>query len=375
MQSQLSAEQACIVCGRVCFDALATDRIARFIREYLPKHYEVDEDPVYDLDVTLERLVEFAIRCSDTQLAKHIAEHLVDAAVPEDGFYAPGQLYRRIPSPFDSAEHERWYCFGEWVGIREELKHGRRFFNEKAKVFFEKLIDEALKARSQERQDVPAAVRNVPAYESFYRARIASKTGEVERFLADPAAELGAPPKQFAANNRMSAAGVPLLYVSSDALTCMAEVRPQPSDTLVVGRFESTAPMKLFDFTALGSGVVFDRLSLFDARYDERQNHRVLLEYLHDEISQPVETPDTEYVVTQALAELICYHPRYDFDGLIFRSAQRPEGENYVLFDRGPEHERQSPGWRPSFKVGITPGGTTVCYAGAAAGKGSNIEP
>lgn len=38
----------------------------------------------------------------------------------------------------------------------------------------------------------------------------------------------------------------------------------------------------------------------------------------------------------------ICYHPWADFDGIVFRSVQRPEGINYVLFDKGPEHGREA---------------------------------
>jgi len=362
--STLTTEQACFACQYVGSDVLEPVRIARFIQDFLPKHFEVDKVMLYRQEITLAGMVNAAIRCADPRIAQLVAEQLENPKAPEDHFYAPGHLYRPIPSPFDSEEHERWYYVGNWRLIEAELKHGRRYDNARAKEFFERLINEALGARSGEHPDVPAVVRMVPTNESFFRARIAKEPGDVDRYLADPAKELGAPPQQHAGNNRMSAAGVPLLYVSSDTYTCIAEVRPECDDTVVVGRFESKVPLKLFDFTALSGPLGFDQLSLFEIRFEERRGHRALLSYLHDLISQPVETPDTDYVVTQALTEFICFHPEADFDGIVFRSVQRPEGINYVLFDKGPEQGRWASDWRPSFKVEIAAGDTTVHCAG-----------
>lgn len=364
LPSAMSTEQACISCQHVGLDVLEIGRVARFIQKHLPMHFQVDEVMPDRQNFPLARMVETAIRCTDPQISQLVAEHLEWPTAPENHFYAPGQRYRAISSPFDSEEHERWYHAGDWRLIEAKLKHGRRYHNVRAQEFFEKLINEALGAQSGKRPGDPAVVRIVPANESFFRARIANEPGDVEKYLANPAKELAAPPKQNAGNNRMSAAGVPLLYVSSDAQTCIAEVRPKCDDTVVVGRFTSIAQLKLFDFTALSGVLVFDQLSLFDIRFEERRGHRALLSHLHDLISQPVETPDTDYVVTQALTEFICYHPGANFDGIVFRSVQRPEGINYVLFDKGSEHGREAHDWRPSFKVEIAAGDAAVYSAG-----------
>jgi hypothetical protein len=95
-------------------------------------------------------------------------------------------------------------------------------------------------------------------------------------------------------------------------------------------------------------------LSFFDPSYGKRSEHRMLLEYLHEEIARPVRLNDTDYVMTQALAEFIRYDEQWAFDGIAFRSVQREDGVNYVLFDRGPLEAMVAPDWRPTFHLAIS---------------------
>ena len=145
------------------------------------------------------------------------------------------EVYRVKPSPFDSEEHERWYVIGAWDNIANELTHGRRFFNDNARRFFDSLIFEALNATDTSYSEMRPVIRIMPIGSIFYRARIASEISEARNFKNMPADALGAPPRERAANNRMSPAGTPLLYVSDDAETCIAEVRPSIGDLVVRG--------------------------------------------------------------------------------------------------------------------------------------------
>ncbi|WP_369944454.1 RES family NAD+ phosphorylase [Xanthomonas medicagonis] len=81
----------------------------------------------------------------------------------------------------------------------------------------------------------------------------------------------------------------------------------------------------------------------------------MLLEYLHEEIARPVRLNETDYVVTQALADFIRYEKRLAFDGIAFRSVQREGGTNYVLFDRGVSDAIIAPDWRPTFYLVTSP--------------------
>jgi RES domain len=141
--------------------------------------------------------------------------------------------------------------------------------------------------------------------------------------------------------------------VSDDVKTCIDEVRPSIGDQVVVGQFTSTERMRFFDFTALDT-LEHEPISIFSPLHEKRTNRRQLLRLLHDLIARPVRATDTDYVMTQALAEYIRYC-QYEFDGIAFRSVQRSGGGiNYVLFDKSSPNGLQSPDWKPEFSLAIT---------------------
>lgn len=361
LSAGLLAERVCAACGKPTMNALTPERIADFIRKDLPKHFMLDDDLYPGYALSLEKVVSKAIRCEDESVCKAVAAHLVDPNADEENFYWGGQEYRRTPSPFESQEHERWYVVGDWDHIAHELTHGQRFFNHKVERFFEGLIFEALHAEAADHTGTSPVIKMLPAGTEFYRARLANNGVEAKNIQDNPIVELGAPPKERAANNRMNPAGIPLLYVADDTKTCIAEVRPSIGDVVVVGRFRSTKCLKFFDFTALDGNLSHTSLSLFDPAYEERSQRRQLLKYLHDEIAKPVRTSDTDYVVTQALAEFIRYEKEQLFDGIIFRSVQNEGGINYVLFDKNIDlRSMHASNWHPQFDLEISIGCTSL---------------
>jgi hypothetical protein len=349
----LLEDRVCSACTKVTKSALTPGRIASFIKTDLPKYFEPDIGLYPGYELKLDDVVGLAIGCDSKVVRRAIAACLEEVNAYEDDFFFQGQEYCRTASPFDSEDHERWYAVGSWHHIAYELAHGQRFFNDDARSFFEWLIGEALDAEDPERPGTPALVTIQSAGTSFYRSRIASNEREAKSFAENPEVALGAAPKERAANNRMSPAGIPLLYVSRETDTCIAEVRPSIGDTVVVGRFQSTAPLNFFDLTALNRWLKHKPLSLFDPCYQKRSEHRMLLKYLHEEISRPVRASDTDYLMTQALAEFIRYEKKWAFDGIAFQSVQCKNGVNYALFDRGAPESFHSPDWRPTFHLEI----------------------
>ncbi|WP_172670427.1 RES family NAD+ phosphorylase [Chromobacterium subtsugae] len=354
LDGALQEERICSACGKRTLSALTPKRIAQFIREHLPKHFQPDHGLYPGYELTLDDVVGRTIGCRSEAVRRAVSACLEDPNAEDENFYWPGQEYCRTPSPFESEDHERWYAIGPWHYIAHELTHGRRFFNDTARSFFEWLMEEALQAEDPERLGNPALVTTLDAGTAFYRSRIASGELEARSFAENAAVALGAPPKERAANNRMSPAGVPLLYVAREIDTCIAEVRPSIGDTVVVGHFLSTAPLKFFDFTMLSRRLKHAPLSFFDSSYLQRSDCRMLLEYLHEEIARPARASATEYVVTQALAEFIRYDKKWEFDGIAFRSVQCEGGVNYVLFDRGAPEAMVAPDWRPTFHLAIS---------------------
>lgn len=360
LASELLEERKCSACTKMTKNALTPGRIANFIRKHLPKHFEPDNGLYPGYEMSLDDVVGQAIGCCSKTVRRAVAACLEDMNADEHDFFYPGQEYSRNVSPFESEDHERWYVVGSWRQIAYELTHGQRFFNDAARTFFELLIGEALDAKAPDRPGAPALVTAHGVGTSFFRSRIANDEREARSFAENPEVALGAAPKERAANNRMSPAGIPLLYVSREMNTCIAEVRPAIGDTVVVGRFQSTKPLKFFDFTALNHWLEHEPLSLFDPNYQKRNQHRMLLKYLHDEISRPVRATDTDYVMTQALAEFIRYEKKWEFDGIVFKSVQCQGGVNYVLFDRGVPENFHGPCWRPMFHLEITTAAVSV---------------
>lgn len=357
--SKRSEAQLCACCGISVLEALTSRKIADTIKKHLSEHFAIDYGLHPGYEMGLSRIIGLAIRCESDAVCNAVAERLIDPDANEKDFYFYGQGYCWVSSPFESEEHERWWVEGDWTRIATELVHGRRFFNTNASMFFESLIFEAMRASSRENPNVTAVVKVVPEATRFYRARIASTHGQLLAFQDDPTKELGAPPKDRAANNRMSPSGVPLLYVAADAETGIAEVRPSIGDKVVVAEFVSTRPLEFFDFTALTT-LEHQAISWFEPGYQKRTDRRLLLEYLHDLIARPVRANDTDYVVTQALAEFIRYYDKQRFDGISFRSVQREGGVNYVIFDRSPLEALQIPDWVPQFDLVASKDGVSV---------------
>lgn len=353
LECALQAERVCFVCNKLTSSALTPERIAKFIQNHLKQHFQIDNGLYPGYEMTLDDVVSKAIGCRSQSLCRAVSACLEVHNASEEDFYWQGQEYSRIPSNFDSEEHRRWYVVGTWENIANGLTHGRRFFNDIAHSYFEKLILEALQAETSELAGIPAVITTLDTDTVFYRSRIANSDEEARLLMQNASIELGAAPKARAANNRMSPAGIPLLYVSREVATCIAEVRPSIGDKIVVGRLRSTAPLKIFDFTSLSNQLRHANISLFDPNYKERNEHRMMLEYLHDEIARPVRAGDLEYVVTQALAEFIRYDTQWAFDGIAFRSVQCQGGLNYALFDRGTVEAMQAPDWRPKFHIDI----------------------
>jgi hypothetical protein len=351
--SKRAMPRTCAACGTSTLVALTSRTIAETIKDKLSDHFAIDFGLYPGYEMTLSQIIGHAIHSESEAVCNAVAERLIDTDADEEQFYFHGQEYCRASSRFESEEHERWWIEGEWTQVATELVHGRRFFNTNASRFFESLMAEAMLAGSDAHAHTTAAVKVVPENTCFYRARIAATHAQILEFQKNPSKELGAPPKDRAANNRMSPAGVPLLYVAADAQTSIAEVRPSIGDKVAVGEFISTRHLEFFDFTAL-TALQHKEISWFEPGYRERTDRRLLLEYLHDLIARPVRATDTDYVMTQALAEFIRYYQKQRFDGISFRSVQREGGVNYVIFDRSKPEALQTPDWIPQFDLVVS---------------------
>jgi hypothetical protein len=115
----------------------------------------------------------------------------------------------------------------------------------------------------------------------------------------------------------------------------LAEIRPPVGSRVLTGRFEILRPLRLLDLSALSHVRVEG--SIFDPAYSTALERAAFLDSFSERITRPV-MPDDEaldYIITQAIADFLATDTDNPLDGLIYRSAQAPEGGvNVVLFHK-----------------------------------------
>ena len=201
-------------------------------------------------------------------------------------------------------------------------------------------------------------VRTIPAGQKWFRAHPHAATETLSG-----ASRLGTPLPRFASHNRMSPAGIPMLYVATDAATSIAEIRSAaPSgNVFTVAEFENLRPLRVLDLSTIE--VV---PSLFDTERRHRRMALIFLRHFAEEISKPISDSERpyEYVPTQVMTEYfrhLFHQPREihipsfplpfegdsiphpsppsaymetnpQLDGIAFRSSKRVGGVNFTLF-------------------------------------------
>ncbi|WP_129373600.1 RES family NAD+ phosphorylase [Pseudomonas aeruginosa] len=223
----------------------------------------------------------------------------------------------------------------KWQLFRQQIMHGRRFFNADLKPFLDWLFRgvEALRGDGLFETEV---IRELQAGTSFFRARRCETSSALENMLKNPEKELVPPPKEKSCAGRMNPAGVPFFYGAYDRETCIAELRPPVEGVVVSGEFCLEKTIWVFDFVNLDSAYIESPSSYFEPGYNEKIERAHFLKTLHAKISKPV-LPDAEheYLITQVIAEYLATQFSVVVDGVIFRSAQRQklkDAKNIALF-------------------------------------------
>jgi RES domain len=174
-------------------------------------------------------------------------------------------------------------------------------------------------------------VWNLPQGSELYRARICSSPETMKAMLSEPFKNVGPTPPEQARSGRMNPEGVPVFYGSFDWETSLAETRPALGNDTAVIKLVTTKVLRLLDFIRLGDS--YARLSYFQPDFDEQYERGAFLQLLQRLISQPiVPGKESDYIITQTLAEYLAHVHEQPFDGILFDSVQRKEGRNIVLF-------------------------------------------
>jgi len=135
---------------------------------------------------------------------------------------------------------------------------------------------------------------------------------------------MGAPPNELAGHGRLNPIGIPYLYLSSNQLTAVSEVRPWVGSRITVAEFLLNQDISLINF----SNKFFHRESSRQEYRGHEFTWRNLITWMFSAPFDPRD--DTAYVPTQYLSERI---KGLGFDGILYDSSLNPKGYNITLFD------------------------------------------
>lgn len=198
-----------------------------------------------------------------------------------------------------------------WENLRKELMEENRFFP-RGTINFERLS--YLLSQLIYKESLP---------EKWYRARIQETE---EPFPLD---KMGPPPKDKATHGRANPAGIPYLYIASDILTSISEIRPHTGEFVTVAEFEIIAEVKLADLRSPRSSIT-PFICSDDEEIAALRGDIDFLERLGEELTRPVlpKSAAIDYIPSQYLCELI---KNNGFDGVVYRSSVG-EQINLALF-------------------------------------------
>ena len=328
----------CVLCEGEDEPAFDSDQFAQVVAPLMQEHflqgpevrkfgeddndwYEQEGDPLsHHLQEVIGQYLGF-----ENEIVNALEEN--EDVRPQDGeqaFFDSSQEYvpRRI-SPYRYVEL--------WRDVLDELKHRRRFFSGSARNLFRELFEDVENRTCWAPEKDTRVVFNLPEGSELFRARTCGSVGTIKEILSEPFKNVGPPPAECALSGRMNPEGVPVFYGSLDWETCIAEIRPALGNDTAVIRVRTAKPLRLLDFNRLGKS--YTRLSYFQPDFVEQAEKGAFLRRLQRLISEPiVPGRESDYIITQTLAEYLAHVHHQPFDGILFESVQRSQGTNIVLF-------------------------------------------
>lgn len=221
-----------------------------------------------------------------------------------------GEIARRPLVPSQQHDPNR---LGQWDDFREELMHENRFFPQKQLNLTElALLLPRLAMASSEFST------------SWYRARIQAGITVFD------ALQMKAPPPNIASHGRANPAGIPYLYLGSEIVTSVSEIRPHTGEIACIANFCIEGNLEFIDLRHPRK-TVSPFLEGGSEDMGQMRSDLGFLERLGEELTRPVrrEAAAFDYTPSQYLCEFI---KKCGYDGVIYRSSVS-DGINLALFD------------------------------------------
>lgn len=345
--TELTADETCLVCGR---PAAGDGELFAVELEVLFEPIMAGINFLYAPASSLPWDSENREYFGPVRDEYEVLEAVCDGAFDDEAFdrlldlMATAISGRGTWTPFGAPAETEHLDYG-WESFVETVKHSSRFvyaaddgrdtpgvsmltFLDQLRVY----VDGALEL-----------VDTLDAGTMVYRGRLVERRSEVPA----TASKLGPAPSDRAAANRLSPAGISLLYASEDAQTAVAEIAAHgPKPRALIGGFRSTRALTILDLT---------KTPKMPSVFDPGSRHAyVMARFLRDfvrAVTAPV-IPDgrehVEYVPTQVVTEYLRWVPSTRLDGIALPSAQSKVGAKTYVFFVGPAEVADADAERPS---------------------------
>ncbi|MDX8046635.1 RES family NAD+ phosphorylase [Gracilibacillus sp. S3-1-1] len=162
----------------------------------------------------------------------------------------------------------------------------------------------------------------------FYRARISNKNEFSSK-------DMYAPPPEKATAGRVNPLGINYLYLATNQITSIHEIRAGAYDYLTIGEFELIEDIRIVDFTLI------EKISPFYPTIDAQllAINKKHLQKISNEMAKPVRKSDgpLDYLPTQYIADFIKSIEDNDnqaYHGIKYKSTLYKKGENIALFNQ-----------------------------------------
>jgi hypothetical protein len=316
--------------------------VGEFIRECISKAYEdVDasgglywdsEEKEYTAGQYIEEILidEYAI-FSEEKLnideQRQLLDDLLSESGPDwhdikDGAVDPldgGSTLLVLRDEFYGLDSNKYVY--SWNAFKHSVKHHARFFDlGQIEDKRDAILAPVLLLLDEQRITLPAET-------TLRRAREAGL--DLPKTPKEIQNELGPPPLDKAKHSRMSPSGISYCYLSDKPETCLSEIKPDVGTRIWLGRFLTKIDLNILDLVDVQAQYPD---SIFSPDYDHDKNWAtIFLKSFAHEISRPIkgESNSLGYIPTQVFTELI---RSKGYDGIKYKSSQRPSGVNYTLF-------------------------------------------
>ena len=231
----------------------------------------------------------------------------------------------------------------EWEGIQESFKHEFRFFNTKLKDFLDHTFEYLL-----DNQNInQSLLNNIQANTILYRGRSFDSLKDLMKEVNEDNLSIeveieneiiaknirdkfGLVPSFLASDQRMTPFGISALYLSTEKMACVAEIRALVGQYVGIAEFSNRIELKLLNLNKLAEGLYPHHL---DEDYLGKLDVYIFFKKLIASVSKPkLESGKFDYLISQYFFEYLRVKFGDQIQGIFLKSVQLPTADNIILF-------------------------------------------